>query len=61
MQESIDVGTYIRDAIAVRRNSATQTMSVEQLPIFGITKEALLAIRYRLRDGQVRPSSSPPH
>lgn len=28
-------------------------VTVEQLPIFGITKEALLALRYRLEDGQV--------
>lgn len=54
-QESLNVGQYIDRAVDARRKSAEAgvTVKVEQLPIFGITKENLLAIRYRLESGEV--------
>ncbi|KAK1063331.1 hypothetical protein LTR33_012311 [Friedmanniomyces endolithicus] len=54
--ESIDVARYI-DASRDARRGAEQhgvTPQLEQLPIFGMTKEALLALRYRPADGQTR-------
>ena len=55
LQESIDVADYVDKAVEARRGAelAGVTPQVEQLPIFGITKESLLALRYRLSDGQV--------
>lgn len=51
----MDVAAFVDASIDVRRRSlhTTSASSVEQLPIFGITREALLALRYRLPDGQV--------
>ena len=50
----MDVGRYVDQAIEARRASdhASERMQVERLPIFGMTKESLLAMRYRLSDGQ---------
>ena len=54
-QESIDIADYVVRAIEARRGAeqAGVVPQVEQLPIFGITKESLLALRYRLSDSQV--------
>jgi len=44
------------DRAAVARQRAQQAgivPQIEQLPIFGIHKDALLALRYRLEDQQV--------
>ncbi|KAK4549389.1 hypothetical protein LTR36_006386 [Oleoguttula mirabilis] len=53
--ETVDVANFIEAAIEARRGAerAGVTPQIEQLPIFGITKESLLALRYRLEDGQV--------
>ncbi|KAK3714077.1 hypothetical protein LTR37_008106 [Vermiconidia calcicola] len=47
---------YIDKAVEARRRSeqAGITPQVEQLPIFGITKDSLIALRYRLEDGKAR-------
>ena len=61
MQESIDVARYI-DASRDARRGAEQhgvTPQLDQLPIFGMTKEALLALRYRPADGQVSRHDGP--
>lgn len=52
----MDVAQYIDAALDARLGAerAGVTPQVEQLPIFGITKESLLALRYRLEDGSVR-------
>ena len=56
IQESIDVAQYVDAAIDARRGAEVAGVipQVDQLPIFGITKNALLAIRYRLEGGLVR-------
>lgn len=48
-QESIDITQLVDQAIDARRGAEQHgvTPQVEQLPIFGITKDALLALRYR--------------
>ncbi|KAK0313765.1 hypothetical protein LTR01_002022 [Friedmanniomyces endolithicus] len=54
--ESIDIAQYV-DASRDARRGAEQhgvTPQLEQLPIFGMTKEALLALRYRPADGQIQ-------
>ncbi|KAF2858659.1 hypothetical protein K470DRAFT_272240 [Piedraia hortae CBS 480.64] len=54
--ESIDVAQYV-DAAREARHGAEKAgvvPSTEQLPIFGITKHSLLAIRYKLQNGQAR-------
>lgn len=45
----------IDSAIAARQGSQQAGIQpqVEQLPIFGISKDVLLALRYRVPDGQV--------
>lgn len=55
IQESINIADLVDRAISARQGSqqAGITPQIEQLPIFGITKDALLAFRYRLDDGQV--------
>lgn len=55
-QESVDIASYIDNATETRRRAeqAGVAVQIEQLPIFGITKESILAIRYRLDDGKVR-------
>ena len=55
-QESLDVATYISRASKTRQDieHAGGTLHIELLPIFGLTRQALLAIRYRLKDGNVR-------
>lgn len=47
---------FVDAAIDARHGAerAGVTPQIEQLPIFGITKESLLALRYRLENGQVR-------
>ncbi|KAK3707761.1 hypothetical protein LTR37_011938 [Vermiconidia calcicola] len=54
--ESLDVARYVDKAVEARRRSeqAGITPQVEQLPIFGITKDSLIALRYRLEDGKAR-------
>ncbi|KAK5127694.1 hypothetical protein LTR08_004339 [Meristemomyces frigidus] len=54
--ETVDLAHYIDLSIDARRGAEQVgvTPQIEQLPIFGITKEALLALRYRLDDGQAR-------
>lgn len=56
VQESLDVGTYIDKAVEARRSAQSTGMTIymEQLPIFGITKDTVLAVRYTLSDGKVR-------
>ena len=60
IQESVDIASYVENAINTRRGSEQAGLrpQVEQLPIFGITKESLLALRYRLEDDQVASTSS---
>lgn len=55
----MQISTHVDRAIALRSNSdqAGHLLQADHLPIFGIAKEALLAIRYRLEDGQVRYDS----
>lgn len=55
-QDTIDIGAFVESGIDARRSAAQHgvTLSVDQLPVFGITKDALLALRYRPSDGQVR-------
>ena len=54
-QESVDIASYVDKAIVTRRRAEQAGIQLlePQLPIFGITKEASLAIRYQLSDGQV--------
>ncbi|OQN98433.1 hypothetical protein B0A48_15703 [Cryoendolithus antarcticus] len=56
VMESIEIGALVDRAMQARRGSqqAGVTAQIEQLPIFGIAKDALLALRYRLADGQAR-------
>ncbi|KAK6442782.1 hypothetical protein LTR95_000985 [Oleoguttula sp. CCFEE 5521] len=56
VMESIDIGALVDRAMQARHGSqqAGVTAQIEQLPIFGIAKDALLALRYRLPDGQAR-------
>ena len=46
------MAAYVEKAIEARCGSeqAGKAPQVEQLPIFGITKESSLAIRYKLND-----------
>lgn len=55
IQETIRCSELIDNAMETRRllQQAGSTPHIEQLPIFGICKDMLLAIRYRLSDGQV--------
>ncbi|EME50114.1 hypothetical protein DOTSEDRAFT_20500 [Dothistroma septosporum NZE10] len=52
--EKVDIDQYIeravRTRVAIEREGTSA--NIEQLPIFGITKDNLLALRYRLKDGQ---------
>ncbi|KAF7191202.1 hypothetical protein HII31_07225 [Pseudocercospora fuligena] len=43
--EHVDIGSYIDAALEVRRQEGN-SVALERLPIFGITKESLFAIRY---------------
>jgi hypothetical protein len=54
-QEDLDIGRYIDSAVHTRQRfrQTSVNASVEQLPIFGLTKGPLLALRYRQSDGQV--------
>ncbi|KXS96051.1 hypothetical protein AC578_2286 [Pseudocercospora eumusae] len=45
--EHVDIGSYIDAALEVRRQGGN-SLALEQLPIFGITKESLFAIRYNV-------------
>nr|OQO27801.1 hypothetical protein B0A51_04614 [Rachicladosporium sp. CCFEE 5018] len=56
VMESIEIGSLVDRALQARHGSqqAGVTAQIEQLPIFGIAKDALLALRYRLPDGQAR-------
>ena len=56
MQENLDVASYVNSAIEKRRNAEqfSAPLKVDQLPIFGITRESTFALRYHLKDGQVR-------
>ncbi|KAH9827781.1 hypothetical protein Tdes44962_MAKER02714 [Teratosphaeria destructans] len=56
VMESVDIGRCIDDADDAQRRAqeARIAIKIEQLPIFGITKDSLLAVRYRLVDGQAR-------
>ncbi|OQO03908.1 hypothetical protein B0A48_10550 [Cryoendolithus antarcticus] len=56
VMESIEIGALVDRAMQARHGSqqAGVTAQIEQLPIFGIAKDALLALRYRLADGQAR-------
>ncbi|KAK0326505.1 hypothetical protein LTR82_002347 [Friedmanniomyces endolithicus] len=58
--ESIDVASYVDASRAARRGAEQHgvTPQLEQLPIFGMTKEALLALRYRPADGQTPATPS---
>lgn len=58
----MDIAKFVDAAVDARRGAEQVgvTPQIEQLPIFGITKESLLAIRYRLGDGQVGDISSHP-
>ena len=55
MQESLNISDYIDMAKETRRGAEHAGIhpQIEQLPIFGLTKDALFALRYRLDDGQV--------
>jgi hypothetical protein len=59
-QEDLDIGRYIDSAAQTRQRfrQASVNASVDQLPIFGLTKGPLLALRYRQSDGQVCTSMS---
>ncbi|KAI7313291.1 hypothetical protein KC315_g11721 [Hortaea werneckii] len=54
--ESVDVASLVDEALAARRGAERVGVmpAVEQLPIFGITREALLALRYKSRSGEAR-------
>ncbi|EMC99590.1 hypothetical protein BAUCODRAFT_144989 [Baudoinia panamericana UAMH 10762] len=53
---SVEISAYINAASDARRGAQQHgvTPQVDQLPIFGITKESLLALRYKLNDGIAR-------
>lgn len=57
-KETIDIGTYVDHALSARRAAefrGLDSIRTDQLPIFCITKDAALALRYRLFDtGVVR-------
>lgn len=55
IQETIRAGELIDKAIEARHGSQQVGIQpqIEQLPIFGIRKDNLLAFRYRWSDGQV--------
>lgn len=57
-KETIDIGTYVDHALSARRSAEQRgldSIRTDQLPIFCITKDAALALRYRLFDtGVVR-------
>ena len=60
MQERLNVAQHIDSAKEARRGSEAHgiRLETEQLPIFGITKDALLALRYRHEpDGKVGGAS----
>ncbi|KAI6842004.1 hypothetical protein KC340_g2135 [Hortaea werneckii] len=54
--ESVDVASLVDEALAARTGAERVGVmpAVEQLPIFGITREALLALRYKSRSGEAR-------
>ncbi|RMY56694.1 hypothetical protein D0863_12888 [Hortaea werneckii] len=54
--ESVDIAGLVDEALAARRGAERVGVmpAVEQLPIFGITREALLALRYKSRSGEAR-------
>ncbi|GAB1742936.1 hypothetical protein NU219Hw_g8638t1 [Hortaea werneckii] len=56
MLESVDIAGLIDDALVARRGAERVGVmpAVEQLPIFGITREALLALRYKSKSGEAR-------
>ncbi|KAK4506601.1 hypothetical protein PRZ48_000333 [Zasmidium cellare] len=54
--EVIDIGTYVDTALNARRAAEQRGLTdvpTDHLPIFGMTKEAALALRYRLFDADV--------
>ncbi|EME89272.1 uncharacterized protein MYCFIDRAFT_170756 [Pseudocercospora fijiensis CIRAD86] len=53
-QEHVDIGSYIDAALEMRQQDRQDgdSLALEQLPIFGITKESLFAIRYTV-NGEV--------
>ncbi|KAF2171254.1 hypothetical protein M409DRAFT_50719 [Zasmidium cellare ATCC 36951] len=54
--ETIDIGTNVDYALSARRTAAQRGLDgirTEQLPIYGMTKDAALALRYRLFDSGV--------
>lgn len=55
VQESVDIAGLVDEALTARRGAERVGVmpAVEQLPIFGITREALLALRYKSRSGEV--------
>lgn len=61
-KETIDIGTNVDYALSARRAAAQRGLDgvrIEQLPIYGMTKDAALALRYRLFDsGVVRPDQT---
>ncbi|KAK5166904.1 uncharacterized protein LTR77_007633 [Saxophila tyrrhenica] len=54
--DSVDIGAFVDEAIRMCNYNADQQSPVpyDQLPIFGMTKDVLLAVRYRQRDGTNR-------
>ncbi|KAI7162537.1 hypothetical protein KC343_g4325 [Hortaea werneckii] len=54
--ESVDIAGLVDEALAARSGAERVGVmpAVEQLPIFGITREALLALRYKSRSGEAR-------
>ncbi len=52
-QDSVDIGRLVDEAIAIRHHVLQACIPIEQLPIFGMTKDMLLAVRYRQHEGQV--------
>ncbi|KAI7552423.1 hypothetical protein KC331_g1896 [Hortaea werneckii] len=54
--ESVDIAGLVDDALAARRGAERVGVmpAVEQLPIFGISREALLALRYKSTSGEAR-------
>lgn len=54
-QESLNVSAYIDKAVAVKScaQSRGESISMQQLPIFGITKDSILALRYTMQENVV--------
>lgn len=55
MQESLNVASYIDITMALRQSheNSGKPLQVDEMAIFGITKQAVLALRFKLEDGQV--------